>query len=840
MHKRQLIRLAFCTWMLFVGFSCSSDRDEDGEGSGALNVQVSANPEVVVGTNTRANDGTEGELPDVNDFSFSIFKGENLRGEWNTLVDFFADDELTLRPGNYTAIASYSDIKNEGFELPYFEGNQAFSISKSKTTNVEVTCYLANAKLKIAYTDAFKEFFSSYSSEVTSSLNNIVKYEQSEERYGYFKPGKLQVRTTFRKKQGSSQEVTVQAKTFLAEARHAYILTLDVDAGASTLNISFSDDIPNEEPITIDISDEALSAPAPYLKANGFGTEALSIVEGKSAESSQIYAYLNAAGGIAHCNLTTHSNTLIEQGWPESVDLANVPAEVLEKMQELGLKIVGLSDKKDKIAMIDFTNVIPFLEYKEGNAEHLFTLNAVDILSKTNEEPLILKVNSLDNKFAITTEPTIAYGTTKVNVNMTLDGDPLKVNYWLKVGESKQAITPKKINSDKEQHQLTFVLPESQTSAMQIEAKYLRRMKSVESTVESPLYTLSLAYPGDVWSKKATVQVDKNIADGWEFLCFSDGKEINPVYGVDNTSVSMTGLPAGKKIDLRIVKKDLEGDIVAASDKIEINTEVELQIPNSNFEHWYEKFVWKSDKISGLGNGNQEIYTAYPYLEGENEPWWATRNDLSTAEADDQSYFYRYYLSTTYVNSDRSASSKIGISNKPCNGEYSAEIAVVGWGAGSTCTKKNSPNCKKKTSGCLFIGQYDKQSGEQYGHIFRSRPTKMSFTYRFHSINSESASATVKIEHREDDGSVVVLGEGMLELTSSMATTTDTQGMVNIEYKNIQLSPTHISVEFLASTASTPSVNGYGGNLGILVGFGDTRAIGNILVIDDLVLEYAN
>lgn len=840
MSNRQLVKLAFCICLLSLFFSCSSERDEGSEGSGTLHVQVNANPEVVVGTNTRVGDGTEQGVPDVNDFSFSIFKGETLRGKWATLADFFADDELTLRSGNYTAVASYSDVENEGFELPYFEGNQSFTISKGKTTNVKVTCYLANAKLKITYTDAFKEFFSSYSSEVTSSLNNIVKFEQSEERYGYFKPGELQVRTTFRKKQGSSQEVTVQAKTFLAEARHAYILTLDVDAGSSMVNISFSDDIPNQEPITIDVSDEALSAPAPYLKANGFGTEALSVVEGKSAESSQIYAYLNAAGGIAHCNLTTHSNTLIEQGWPESVDLANVPADILEKMQELGLKIVGLSDKKDKIAMIDFTDVISFLEYKEGDAEHLFTLNAVDIFSKTNEEPLTLKVNSLDNKFAITTGPTIAYGTTKVNVNMTLDGDPLKVNYWLKIGDSKQAITPKKINSDKEQHQLTFVLPESQTSVMQIEANYLRRMKSVESTVEAPLYTLSLAYPGDVWTKKATVQVDKSIEDGWEFLCFNDGKEINPVYSVDNTSVSMTGLPAGEKIDLRIVKKDLEGDIVAASDELEINTESELQLPNSNFEQWYEKFVWKSDKISGISNGNQEIYTAYPYLEGENEPWWATRNDLSTAESDDQSYFYRYHLSTTYVNSNHSASSKIGISNKPCNGEYSAEIAVVGWGAGSTCSKKNSPNCRKKTSGCLFIGQYDKQSGEQYGHIFSSRPTQMSFIYRFHSINGESASAVVKIEHREDDGSIVVLGEGMLELTSSMATPVDTQGIVGIEYKNIQLSPTHISVEFLASTASTPSVNGYSGSLGLFAGYGDTRAIGNILVIDDLVLEYAN
>ena len=34
----------------------------------------------------------------------------------------------------------------------------------------------------------------------------------------------------------------------------------------------------------------------------------------------------------------------------------------------------------------------------------------------------------------------------------------------------------------------------------------------------------------------------------------------------------------------------------------------------------------------------------------------------------------------------------------------------------------------------------------------------------------------MKIEHREDDGSIVVLGEGMLELTSSMATPVDSSG----------------------------------------------------------------
>lgn len=89
MSNRQLVKLAFCVCLLPFFFSCSSERDEGSEGNGTLRVQVSANAEVLVGTNTRVNDGIEQEVPDVNDFSFSIFKGETLRGEWATLAEFF-------------------------------------------------------------------------------------------------------------------------------------------------------------------------------------------------------------------------------------------------------------------------------------------------------------------------------------------------------------------------------------------------------------------------------------------------------------------------------------------------------------------------------------------------------------------------------------------------------------------------------------------------------------------------------------------------------------------------------------------------------------------------------
>lgn len=848
MNKGRLIDLAYFACLLFLFLSCSSDRNEASEGNGTLSVQVSANPEVIVGTNTRANDITETELPDVNDFSFSIFKGENLRGEWATLTDFMADDELTLRSGsNYSAKACYGEIDKEGFELPYYEGNQPFAITKGKTTNVDVMCYIANAKLSIVYTDEFKDYFSTYSSEVTTSLGNTVKYTSSEERYAYFKPGDLHVSVKVRKKEGYSQEVTLKAKDFTAEARHAYILTLDVDAGASTLNISFSDDIPNQEPVTIEISDEALSAPAPYFTANGFeANQPLEVVEGKYAEAPEVYAYLNAAGGIVQCNLTTQSASLIEQGWPESVDLANVSAETLAIMQKLGLRIVGLGDKKDKIAKIDFTEVISFLEYNNGNAEHTFELKATDRLSKENAEPLIFKVNSKDNLFAVNAGEPVLYGTTKMKAYLTLDGDPAKVSYWLKTADGgEQQVTPSSIQSHGTSHDLVFKFSESQYSDIEIEARYLRRKGDLTSKMGEPVI-LSLQYPGDVWTKQASLQLAGSV-DGWNFQCAkmndngNNGAWSMQECNLNGSSISLTGLTPGTGYSYRFIKEDEEGDVIGASNLLAIKTEEELQIPNSDFEDWYDEFVWKGTAITG---GDVDIYTFFPSQRGD-DVWWSTRNSMTTREdgAGDFSYYYVVYPGTTYVNSTWSASSRVGLSTTPITDSYSAELATIGWGKNSTCTTKalfikDGMDCKKKTAGSLFIGTFENDK-ENYGHKFNSRPSKMTFKYRFQSYNNESAYASIKIEHRNGND-VTELGSGELVLTSAMATTTNKIGTIDIgEYKNSQLSPTHISIIFLSSNASSPSIQPYyDRESGNFKGNRYSRGIGNVLVIDDVKLEY--
>lgn len=843
MNKRRLIDLAYFACLLFLFLSCSSDRNEASEGNGTLRVQVSANPEVIVGTNTRANDITETELPDVNDFSFSIFKGENLRGEWATLTDFMADDELTLRSGsNYSAKACYGEIDKEGFELPYYEGNQPFAITKGKTTNVDVTCYIANAKLSIVYTDEFKDYFSTYSSEVTTSLGNTVKYTSSEERYAYFKPGDLHVAVKVRKKEGYSQEVTLNAKDFTAEARHAYILTLDVDAGASTLNISFSDDIPNQEPVTIEISDEALSAPAPYFTANGFeANQPLEVVEGKSAETPEVYAYLNAAAGIVQCNLITQSASLIEQGWPESVDLASVSAETLAIMQKLGLRIVGLGDKKDKIAKIDFTEVISFLEYNNGNAEHTFELRATDRLSKENVEPLIFKVNSKDNLFAVNAGEPVLYGTTKMKANLTLDGDPAKVSYWLKKENGEEQVMPSSIQSHGTSHDLVFKFSESQYSNIEIEARYLRRKGDLNTPIGEPV-VLSLQYPGDVWTKQASLQLT-GTADGWDFQWSKLNESGNndawniEECNLNGSTISLTGLTPGAGYAYRFIKEDEEGDVIGSSNQLAIKMEEELQIPNSDFESWYAEQTWTDGSLLG----GQTLYAFFPYT--TEEQWWNTRNLTTTQKLSGTyySWYYATYPGTVPTNAKELHTATWHLNKydkknfviEPHGGNTAMEIATVGWGFNNWGPGGGS-NPQQKTAGALYLGEYDNGAHQEtLGKEFNSRPTSVHFYYKYYSYNGEYTVPSVTVY--ANDGSRIGGGELLINTTIDSFI----KGDIIINYDDATKKASSLVIAFYSTTVDSPSVKAVKGSEKIWSGYGDSRHIGSILTVDDVSLEYA-
>lgn len=103
-------------------------------------------------------------------------------------------------------------------------------------------------------------------------------------------------------RQGVSQKVTLNPKNFTAEVKHEYRLTMDVDASTASLKIVFNDNPSSEQNVDINISDEALNAPAPEFAAYGFTSgNAIEVMEG-STVSDKLEAYLNASSGWLNVN----------------------------------------------------------------------------------------------------------------------------------------------------------------------------------------------------------------------------------------------------------------------------------------------------------------------------------------------------------------------------------------------------------------------------------------------------------------------------------------------------------------------------------------------------------
>ena len=843
MNLRKRVSLISGLLVLMLVSCSKEDTTKSGE-MGTFTMNLNANSEVIgLQGNSRADEGTMNDapvdddtpsLPDVNNFSVTVSSlGEQIY-EWHSYEEMNQDEGQELRVGTYQVKAWYGDVSKEGFELPYFEGNQEFSIKKGENTPVDVTCYLGNAQVKINYTEAFKNYFSSYSGLIATSLGNEIEYAQDESRAAYMAPGELVVKVKV-KKSGQAKETTYQAKVFTAEARHIYALTLDVDAGSTTMTVSFSDDVAEEE-VPFDVSDAALNAPAPYFKANGFTEDGpLEPIEGVKPET--VTAFVNAVAGIQSCRLTTTSTYLLGKEWPEVVDLTDA-GEGAAILNELGLTTKGLTGNRNQMAQVDFTKLIGNLPKGES---HVFKLEAVDRYGKVSETPLVLTVTPQDCAFSVSATQARApfYGNTcQVNVSFK-DGNPENVRFQLAEGnkEALEFVRSEELPSEDGLKTYTVYLKAPETvkfvDPFKVSASYLSYNKETDALPVG--IGILVDNPGDVWAKRAvfhvynatdlaSVKLQKQQGDSWTDVT----TEVSGSY-----SLIAKGLDSGTALALRAV------DGNDYSNSVNVTTEKELQVSNAGFEDFYDEYVWKGLNVTG---GDVDIYTFYPYAKGETDPWWSSRNALTTAEegAGRWSYYYIVYPATTYVNSSWAASSKVGLPTIPCSGEKSAEIASIGWGEGSTCTTgwlSNKMSCKKTIAGALFIGTYT-NGEEHHGHEFSSRPQKMTFSYRFHSYNSESASATIRLEHREGD-LVYVLAEKEFLLTPDMASTDVKTGELTLDYsgQNEKYKATHISISFLSSTSDSPAyepfyvADNWNGNR-------YSRAIGNVLVIDDVKLIY--
>lgn len=837
----------------FVGLvSCTKDEPQSSL-EGRIDVKVSTD-QTLLGEASRS--GEEKTIPDINDFGLTI---ESLDGKvFNSWESFSEFRPVSVAIGTYTVTASYGDVEAEGFDAISYQGSTNVEVRKEETAEASVTCIINKAKVSINYTDEFKSYFTSYSSYISSSKGNKVTYSADEVRGAYFVPGDLGVYLEVTR-QGVSKKVTLNPKNFTAEEKHEYRLTMDVDAATASLKIIFNDNPSSEQNVEINISDEALNADSPVFTPYGFTSgNTLEVLEG-AAFTEKLEAYLNAPAGLAKCELVTHSVPLKEQGWPESVDLMNLTTEQSQKMTALGLQTKGLGSNHDKIALIDFQQLVPNLICtSDDNELHTFTLKATDVLTKVSEE-LKLVIETRNNGFAVELPETVPYASTSVTFTLTLEGDVSKVKFYYDLSGTGvyQPFDAEKVQiiSDNTKHTVTLTYPESLTDTEHdVKLKAELGVKVIEKSfkIEDPELTLSLKNgDADVWATKAYLQVEasaksrasRTISSSTVEIQYKEGEEWKPwpnqSYNEETGLFLLTKMGEGAtetegvSYTLRAVYKR-GGEIVSISDELNVTTEAKAQVGNAGFEDWYSEALYSQNILWAKNT----IYNYYFWKENQDVSlrWWDTCNNKTTPNPGGGSVWdYRSAAGVVPTSDEQNTASyhlrtydgKSELKTEGHTGN-AAEIATVGWGSDNLWVNDGA-TAKNKTAGTLYIGTYGEPIN--YGKSFASRPLGVKFWYKYYSYNNETTTPYVEVYGDNQE----VIGSGSLLINASNYEFKS--GYIPIDYP-VAKKAKSITIVFSSTDSKNPETKAVQGDAGDFSGNLDSRHIGSILTVDDVELIY--
>lgn len=816
---------------LFIGLASCTKEDTRSSLEGRIDVRVSTDWSLA-DAESRA---SEEVAPEINDFALAIESADGkVSNSWDSFGKF---QPVSVPVGTYLVTASYGDANAEGFDALSYLGSTTVEVGKDETAEASVTCTINKARVILSYTDDFKSYFSSYSAYVSSSKGNKITYADDETRGAYFVPGNLELFLEVTR-QGVSQKVTLNPKNFTAEVKHEYRLTMDVDASTASLKIVFNDNPSSEQNVDINISDEALNAPAPEFAAYGFTSgNAIEVMEG-STVSDKLEAYLNASSGLAKCELITVSEALKAQGWPESVDLMNLTTEQSQKLTELGLSTKGLGVNHDKIALVDFKNVLPYLYCtSDGNDVHTFTLRATDVLTKVSED-LVLKVTTRNNGFAVALPEYVSYGSTTMTADLTLEGDPALIKFYYIYLGAPQEFTAENINiqpgTEENKYKVTFTYPEplvDTENGVKFKAQY--GAKTIERTfkVEDPELTLSLKNgDADVWATKAYLQVvasaksrsSRTISSSTVEIQYKEGEEWiawpHQSYDAETGLFLLTGLGEGATetegipYTLRAVYKR-GGEVASFSQELGITTEPKAQVGNAGFEEWHtEIFTYK---ITWAGTGEREWYL--PWNTNENDTWWAV-NSRATMLSECAAFYYEYKVFPTISWSS---------SNKS-QGEKSIQIATIAVGSAAIVDGgSTTPH-----AGEIWIGTSNDSGGHaSEGHSFASRPNSMTFWYQYESFN-DNEKFYMQVVLKAADGTIVASNEipnGEEGDPSGNTITLPFTYSPDVHKK--------VSSIYMVFKSSSGSVDSKKRTMEIS-GQQQTARIGSVLRIDDIKLNY--
>ena len=773
--------------------------------------------------------------------------------------------------GKYTVTAACGDVEDEGIDKPAFEGKADIEVFTNDVTPVDLTASLANCIIQVDYTSGFKIYMKEFYSELNSSSGKTFRVPGMDEDGNLFvKPGSTSVTVHFVKPDGKSGTVTLPQ--FDAQPQHLYRVTFDIDAqfGVAELKITYNDKTISEV-TPIDLSKDIDVIPAPYLVARGFDPTRKTPIDfiENVPYNEELDIQVIAMGGLQSVKLTTVSRALCVEKtddllFPKEIELIGTSEEDKSLLRYYGLDVYGLWTKPDQMGIVDFGTILKSIRYIGGDDDITsFTVVATDRFGRESAPmTLNLKPIKLELSLASTngTEFQLGMNEEIAHVHVRYNGgvqfaDQLRFEYtdangnWVPTTVTEiQQTPPSSISAGNDKFQLcAFVKVPGDHNDLKIHAHCGNKVSNdVEfKRVGSYMY-FDQTYDPDrlnTFATRTKVHLNMGVIDRSSIEIYArkrgegdDAWKLMESTPVSQASVAATvtvsGLEPNSMYELQARAKKTqageEGQILITNDVVEVLTEKTRQIEDekeiSRFDTWAEEGAY-SGKTLGIG----ESYIARYFIGSVSNQTWKTRNPLTTGQNNGATCFYT------------SLSSTVPISH---GSGHAAEISAVGYGEGATYSNSSgsSGSIKRRISGMMFLGDYycDGEDPDTevvtYGIPFDTRPSGLKFQYKFKSHNNESFRAFVSVEHREADGSEVVLSSN--EFVSNENVNDFTEYTIPLFYQDSPLKATHITVSFVASTATTPSVSGVKGSKGLFQGFSDSKRIGNVLTIDDVELIY--
>lgn len=246
MKNRRLIAIAAALALA----ACAKAPEAETSGSGRVAINFSASSQTLP--------VTRGTLvaPEASQFALSIVKDDNTVSEsWDNILLYPADTKFPI--GSYRATAAYGSADKEGFDAPYFMATERFTIITDKVSQVALTAKLANTAVNVSYTEAFKNYFTDYSTALTktsgASSGEKIQIAPDETRTLYIAPADFTIETVYTKPNGKQSRATVPCTG--VTACQWYDIVFDVnngEVGSAEITVTLNDEVITQD-VNIDI-----------------------------------------------------------------------------------------------------------------------------------------------------------------------------------------------------------------------------------------------------------------------------------------------------------------------------------------------------------------------------------------------------------------------------------------------------------------------------------------------------------------------------------------------------------------------------------------------------------